>query len=78
MRFVSWLWEQLEDPGKTADFARVCWNDVNNGCASPRFTARQWIEHFESRHKDKAIILTEGLLETYAEFLKEAKGHFAL
>lgn len=78
MRFVSWLWEQMEDPGVTADFARVCWNDVNNGCANPRYTAHEWIDHFEARHVEKADVLVEGVLRAYAEFIRDTKGKFAL
>lgn len=78
MRFVSWLWEQMEDPGDVASFAKLCWDDVNNGCASPRFTAHEWIVHFEKTHKDKSDILTERLILTYAEFIRDTKGKFAL
>ena len=79
MHFVTWLWEQQEDSeGVIANFAKTCWNDVNNGCAHAKFSPTQWLEHFNSKHKESSELLSELLLRAYAQYLREVKGKFAL
>jgi hypothetical protein len=70
MRFTAWMWEQLEEnPTPLGDFCRTCWSDVNNGCASSRFTITQWKEHFELRHKDNSAKLNALLAQTYSSYI---------
>ena len=73
MRFVTWLLDQQDTGGTTARFSKLAWDDVNNGCASPRFTAQEWIEHFKDKHEEKADILTEMLFTSFVEYTKENK-----
>jgi hypothetical protein len=68
MRFVSWLWEQMDYAGSTAKFASVAWQDVNNGCANPRFTVTEWAEHFNRRHKTNGAALNRMLFLAYEEY----------
>jgi len=69
MHFSTWLWDQLDTPGDTGKFAKVCWDDVNNGCGYSKFNAQHWLEHFESKHKDRRDILSLMLLRAYKEYM---------
>lgn len=71
MHFSTWLWEQLDIPGAAGDIAKVCWADVNNGCASARFEAQDWVRHFDSKHKEKKEVLVDMLMPVYLEYLEE-------
>lgn len=71
MRFSSWLWEQLDTPGISGEFAKICWDDINNGCGSGKYNATLWLKHFEQKHSDKKDILIDKLTKCYMEFLKE-------
>ena len=73
MRFVSWLWEQLDTSGPSSTFAKICWDDVNNGCAHATFSANQWLSHFKDKHSEKIDLLTELLLSTYLEYMGDAR-----
>jgi hypothetical protein len=70
MRFTSWLWNQVDDLGDQAGFARVAWNDVNNGCASAAFSASDWIRHFDEKHYDNRSDLTYQLFVSFQEYKK--------
>lgn len=74
MRFPTWLWEQLDTGGTTARFAKLCWDDVNNGCAHPTFNASEWLSHFKEKHSDKIELLTEMLLNAYVEYMGASKN----
>ena len=71
MRFVTWLFDQVDNGGVTAKFAKISWDDVNNGCAHATFSVGQWIEHFSVKHPDKYDLLIEMLLRAFAEYKKE-------
>jgi hypothetical protein len=73
MRFTSWLWEQLDAGGPSSVFAKICWDDVNNGCAHVKFSANEWLSHFKDKHSEKIDLLTELLLNTYLEYMGESK-----
>ena len=73
MRFSTWLWEQSDAPGLLQDISKICYSDVNNGCADAKFTAQQWIAHFDEKHPDKKDILTEMVFRAYIEYLKEVR-----
>lgn len=74
MHFSSWMWEQLENGDSTAKFAKICWDDVNNGCAHPKFNAAQWLEHFKKKHSEKIDLLTDMLVKVYTEYLEFKKA----
>jgi len=73
MRFSTWLWEQLDLPGRAGELAKVCWADVNNGCASAKFGASDWVNHFEEKHKDKKDKLADMLVSVYLGYLEEVR-----
>lgn len=72
MRFTAWLWSQVEDLGPEAGFAKVCWTDVNNGCASTKFSVNDWVRHFDEKHPDKKDILVSQLLISFAEYKRSS------
>jgi hypothetical protein len=69
MRFTAWLWDQLAIPGPSGKFAKLCWDDVNNGCASVRFTAAEWVRHFRTKHPETQEELTDRLVVAYGEYM---------
>jgi len=69
MRFVTWLWEQLDTAGPASRFAKLCWDDVNNGCAHATFSATNWLDHFEEKHKDNKEVLISLMLPAYQEYM---------
>ena len=73
MRFVTWLWDQLDVPGGTSKFAKLCWDDVNNGCAHPTFSAPQWLHHFEDKHKEHQEALITMLLAAFTEYMRTVR-----
>lgn len=73
MSFTSWLFEQIDDLGDHEKFARICWSDVNNGCAHARFSAKDWTEHFNSKHKETADKLDGLLIEAYLSYMSFVK-----
>ena len=70
MRYTTWLWSQVEDLGADAGFAKTCWDDVNNGCASGKFSARDWMSHFDEKHPDKKDILISQLIKSVNDYHK--------
>jgi hypothetical protein len=56
-----------------ARFAKVAWDDVNNGCANPRFSHREWFDHFNDKHAEKANLLLDMLYTAYLAYIEEVK-----
>ena len=73
MKYTAWLWYQLEEVGPGHAFAKVCWDDVNNGCASTKFSVNDWLQHFEQKHLDNRDILIHRLIQSFDEFKKATK-----
>ena len=73
MKYTAWLWYQLEEVGPGHAFAKVCWDDVNNGCASTKFSVNDWLLHFEQKHLDNRDILIHRLIQSFDEFKKATK-----
>jgi len=73
MRFTTWLWEQLDLPGQASSLANICWSDVNNGCASAKFTGSDWLNHFNEKHPDTSATLSKLFMSVYLEFLDEVR-----
>jgi hypothetical protein len=69
MRFSTWLWEQLEEFTASAEFAKIAWTDVNNGCAHATFSVSDWVAHFDEKHKDRKDLLMAMMLTTYKEYM---------
>ena len=73
MRFSEWLWFQVEDLGAESGFAKTCWDDVNNWCASLKFSSSEWVKHFDEKHKDNRDILIQKLIQSFHEYKKATK-----
>jgi len=71
MHFSTWLWEQMDVPSNISEIAKLCWADVNNGCASVRFSGQDWVRHFDEKHKEKKDRLINMLMLAYLEYLEE-------
>lgn len=78
VHFITWLFDQIDDLGPHERFAKICWDDVNNGCAHVKFSVKQWQDHFLSKHPESAPMLVELLIDAYARYQREVKGKFAL
>ncbi|CAB4175104.1 hypothetical protein UFOVP965_113 [uncultured Caudovirales phage] len=70
MRYSTWLLSQVDELGSQAGFAKTCWDDINNGCASPIYSFTEWIKHFEEKHKANKDILIYRLTQSLGEFKK--------
>jgi hypothetical protein len=68
MTFNAWLFENLDSPSRASKFGKIIWDDINNGCASSKFTATQWRDHFEDKHPEHKNTLTDFLVLAYAEY----------
>lgn len=73
MHFSTWLWEQLDLPGRAGALAKVCWADVNNGCGNLRYNGHEWLRHFDDKHKDKKERLVDMLIPVYLDYLEESR-----
>jgi hypothetical protein len=69
MYYSTWLWDQLDIPSYTGKFAKLCWDDVNNGCALPTFSAKAWLNHFEEKHSENKDQLSIMLIKVYKEYM---------
>jgi hypothetical protein len=69
VRFITWLFDNLDDPTKVGVFAKICWDDVNNGCALSKWGPIEWKEHFEVKHPDSANKLIYLLSVAYAQYV---------
>lgn len=70
MRFTAWLWNQVDDLGDQEAFAKICWDDVNNGCANARFSAKDWVKHFDDKHRDSRDDLVFQLITAFQQYKK--------
>jgi hypothetical protein len=69
--FTAWLIDQIDDLGPQAEFGKVCWSDINNGCASTKFSASDWLHHFAEKHNETADKLSARLIVAFQEYKKE-------
>ena len=77
MHFITWLFEQIDDIGKHQRFAKICWDDVNNGCAHIRFSVKQWQDHFIEKHPENSKLFVKMLIDAYIDYQREVKGKIA-
>lgn len=68
MHFSSWLWEQMDEPGRIGFIANVCWKDVNNGCAHAKFDAPKWVVHIRKRHPEQKELLVPLIVEAFKAY----------
>lgn len=69
MHFSTWLWEQMEEPGRIGYVANICWKDVNNGCAHGKFGAPNWIAHIKERHPEQKDILLPLIVTAFKAYM---------
>ena len=68
MRFTQWLLALEDEDGVLGRFQKVVYSDINNGCASSRFTFEDWNDHFLKKHPDSAKLLISMLVTCYEFF----------
>lgn len=68
VNFLTWLFEEMDTPSKISRFAKIVYDDINNGCGSRKFTPTQWREHFKSEHADSAKKLVDMLEIAYIQY----------
>ena len=71
MRYITWLFDQLDTSSSSARFAKVVWDDVNNGCATARYSTSQLLAHFEEKHYENYQKLSKMLTDSYVDFLRD-------
>jgi hypothetical protein len=49
-------------------FAKLCWDDINNGCAFRSYTPAQWKQHFIDKHPDSKDALISALTAAYIQY----------
>jgi hypothetical protein len=74
MRYTVWLWNQLEEDSPIGRFAKVCYDDVNNGCANARFSSNDWLLHFEGIHRENKEALIARFFTSFAAYNKSNKA----
>jgi hypothetical protein len=68
MNFMVWLIEQLGEPTKMGRFAKICWDDANNGCALRSYTPQEWKQHFIDKHPESKDKLISALTAAYVQY----------
>ena len=68
VNFLTWLFEEMDTPSKTARFAKIVYDDINNGCGSRRFTPTDWKNHFLEEHSETALELIKMLEFAYMRY----------
>lgn len=69
MRFTQWILELQDEEGSIADFQAVAYSDINNGCASSKYDALKWRDHFNEKHPESASRLVNLLSKAYAQYI---------
>ena len=69
VNFIVWLIDQLDtELPRVSKFAKVIWDDTNNGCGSRRFDAVDWRNHFIEKHNDYRKVLIGELIYSYSVY----------
>ena len=68
MNFLTWLFDEMDAPSPISRFAKLLYNDINNGCGSRAFTPKQWREHFKAEHADSSDKLINLLEIAYIQY----------
>ena len=70
MHFLNWVLDKQEAPGNLGLFAKVVWNDINNGCGARYTSPVEWRIHFNKKHPKTAEKLSQLLSVAYTEYTK--------
>jgi hypothetical protein len=73
IHFSTWMWDQIDMEGPYMAFSKVCWDDVNNGCAHVKFTPQEWLKHFDERHPTSSRALKNMLIPAYLNYMTEVQ-----
>lgn len=74
MRFTQWILGLEDEKGILDRFQKVAFGDINNGCASSKFDALGWKQHFLEKHPDSAEDLIALLTKAYAKYALSNEG----
>lgn len=70
MSFGSWLQEQSVRKDSVGDFARLTYDDYNNGCASQYYPgAVEWRDHFGLRHPEQEMEIFPLLADAFRDYV---------
>lgn len=69
MRFTQWILALEDEDGSLGKFQKLIYSDINNGCASSKFDAIDWKEHFELKHAESAPRLLSLLTVCYVRYM---------
>jgi len=58
----------MDTPSKLSRFAKIVYDDINNGCGSRKFTPVEWKNHFLLEHPDSADYLINTLQVAYTQY----------
>lgn len=69
VNFIIWLIDQLDtEMPRVSKFAKVIWDDTNNGCGDRRYDAVAWRDHFTEKHHDYRKVLIGELIYCYSVY----------
>lgn len=60
--------EEMDTPSPVAKFAKIVYDDINNGCGTRKLSPGGWKTHFELHHTDSAVYLIDLLQAAYLEY----------
>jgi hypothetical protein len=69
VNFLTWLFDELDGPSKVSRFAKIVYDDINNGCGDRKWGPVQWRDHFIAEHPDSAGNLNSMLSIAYAQYV---------
>ncbi len=69
MNFLTWLFDEMDGPSKVSKFAKIVYDDINNGCGDRRFGPVEWKNHFLAEHADSAGNLNSLLTIAYSHYV---------
>ena len=69
MNFLTWLFDELDGPSKVSRFAKIVYDDINNGCGDRRWGPVQWRDHFIAEHADSAENLNSMLSLAFTQYV---------
>lgn len=64
----------MDEDSHLGKFAKICYDDVNNGCANPKFSAGEWISHFEQVHSDNKSELISRFFNSFIAYNKSKEA----
>jgi hypothetical protein len=69
VNFLTWLFDELDWPSNVSRFAKIVYDDINNGCGDRKFGPVEWRDHFIAEHPDSAESLNSMLSWYFTMFM---------